>query len=253
MENSVTDKKPAISENERAMYLQFKKKINAEAAKAQIKKLEYNLADVTCGLGALRAACADGKALGLGGICVLPSFVRQCAVYLGAERKCQVVACISYPHGGDPTAIKVKSVKQAIKDGADELEVTIPVAQIREGNYPYLRRELKKLRSASKKRALRIDAECSLLTKEEIVKVCAVAADCGVNSVKTSSGVYGRGNELEMVADIKNAVKDKCTVKADGVATVLEMSGALDMGASVIGSKNAADVARSILSAAELD
>lgn len=242
-----------LSENEKILYMQFKKKINTEAAKAQIKKLEYNLADVTCGLTALRAACTDGKALELGGICVLPSFVRQCATYLGPERKCQIIACISYPHGGDSTDIKVKSVKRAIKDGADEVEVTIPVAHIREGNFSYLKRELKKLRSATKKRALRIDAECPLLTKEEIIRVCKVAADCGVNSVKTSSGVYGRGNELEMVSHVKNAVKDKCTVKADGIATMLEMSSALDMGASVIGSKNAADVARTILSATDLE
>ena len=242
-----------LSENEKILYMQFKKKINTKAAKAQIKKLEYNLADVTCGLATLRAACADGKALELGGICVLPSFVRQCATYLGPERKCQIVACISYPHGGDSTDIKVKSVKRAIKDGADEVEVTVPVAHIREGNFSYLKRELKKLRSATKKRALRIDAECSLLTKEELMRVCKIAADCGVNSVKTSSGVYGRGNELEMVSNVKNAVKDKCTVKADGIATMIEMSSALDMGASVIGSKNAADVARTILSATSID
>lgn len=242
-----------LSENEKILYMQFKKKINTEAAKAQIKKLEYNLADVTCGLAALKSACADGNALELGGICVLPSFVRQCAVYLGPERKCQIVACISYPHGGDSTDIKVKSVKRAIKDGADEVEVTVPVAHIREGNFSYLKRELKKLRSATKKRALRIDAECPLLTREEVIRVCKVATDCGVNSVKTSSGVYGRGNELEMISNVKNAVRDKCTVKADGIATMLEMSSALDMGASVIGSKNAADVARTILSTTELE
>ncbi len=247
MENTKT-----LSENEKILYMQFKKKINTEAARAQIKKLEYNLADVTCGLAALKSACADGKSLGLGGICVLPAFVRQCAAYLGSERKCQIIACVSYPHGGDSTEIKVKCVKRAIKDGADEVEVTIPVAQIREGNFSYLKRELKKLRSATKKRSLRIDAECPLLTKDEIAKVCAVAADCGVNSVKTSSGVYGRGNELEMISHIKNAVKDKCTVKADGIATMLEMGSALDMGASVIGSKNASDIARNILSAVDI-
>lgn len=242
-----------LSENEKILYMQFRKKINTEAAKAQIKKLEYNLADVTCGISSLKSACADGKALELGGICVLPSFVRQCATYLGPERKCQIIACISYPHGGDSTDIKVKSVKRAIKDGADEVEVTIPVAQVREGNFSYLKRELKKLRSASKKRALRIDAECPLLTKEEVARVCKVATDCGVNSVKTSSGAYGRGNELEMVSSVKSAVKDRCTVKADGVATMLEMSSALDMGASVIGSKNAVSIARTILSATEAD
>lgn len=246
-------KTQTLSTNEKMLYRQFRQRINTEAAKSQIKKLEYNLSDATVGLSAIKSACSDAQALGIGGVCVLPCFVRQSANYLGADRGCNVVACIGAPHGGDTTLIKVKSVKRALKDGADEVEVTVPVAYIREGNYSYLRKELKKLRAATKKASLRIDAECSLLTRDEVKKVCAIAADLGVNSIKTSSGAYGRGNELEMVSEVKSAVRDKCTVKADGVATVLELSNAVDMGAQVVGSKNAAAVARAILAAATVD
>jgi len=242
----------AMSQNEKMLYAQFRRKINLEASRAQVKKLEYNLCDAAAGLNILKSACADANSLGLGGVCVMPAFVKQCAACLGTQRKSRLIACISYPQGGDCTAIKVKAVKRAIKEGADEVEVTVPVAHIRDGNFAYVRREFKKLRSASKKRALRIDAECALLTKKEIIKVCLIAADCGINSVKTSSGAIG-GNELEIISDIKSAVKDKCGIKAEGVATVLEMSSAIDMGASVIGSRNAADVARMILASAEME
>ncbi len=243
-------KTQSLSTNEKLLYTQFRRKINTEAAKSQIKKIEYNLADPTVGLPAIKSACSDAQALGMGGVCVLPCFVRQSVNFLGADRSCGVIACISAPHGGDTTDIKVKAVKRAVKDGADEVEVTVPVAHIREGNFSYFKKELKKLRSASKKMSLRIDAECPLLTKEDVAKVCAIAADVGVNSVKTSSGAYGRGNELEMIAEIKSTVRDKCTIKSEGVATVLELSNAVDMGANVVGSRNAATVARSILAAA---
>lgn len=242
-----------LSQSEKLLYSQFRRKINNEAARAQVRKLEYNMCEVTAGINTLKNACADGKSLGLGGICVLPAFVKNCAGFLGAQRKCRLVACVSYPHGADATAIKVKAAKRAVKDGADEVEVTAPIAQIRDGNFGYVKRELKKLRNATKKKALRIDAECALLSKQQIIKLCSIAADCGVNSVKTASGAYKGGNEIEMITDIKNAVKDKCTIKAEGVATVLEMSSAIDMGATVIGSRNAADVARAILTSAELD
>lgn len=242
-----------ISESEKLLYSQFRRKINLEAARAQTAKLEYNLCEPSIGLSALKSACADGGALGLGGVCVLPSFVKNCSAYLGIERKCRLIACISFPHGGDATAIKVKAVKRAIKDGADEVEVTVPVAQIRDGNFSYVKRELKKLRSASKNKSLRIDAECPLLSAQEILRLCTIAADCRVNSVKTASGVYGGGNEMEMISQIKTAVKDKCTIKAEGVATVLEMSSAIDMGATVIGSKNAAAVARAIYASADVE
>ena len=138
-------------------------------------------------------------------------------------------------------------------DGADEVEVTAPVAHIRDGNFSYVKKEFKKLRKAVKNKSLRVDLECNLLSHEQILRACTLAADCGVNSIKTSSSALSGGNEIERINEIKSAVKDKCTIKAEGVATVLEMSSAIDTGASVIGSKNAADVARAILAAADAD
>ncbi len=244
-----------LSKSEKLLFSQFRKKINLDASRAQVKKLEYNLCDPSYGLNVLKSACADAVSLGIGGVCVLPAFVKQCASFLGAQtsRKSRLIACVGYPAGGDVTAIKVKAAKRAVKDGADELEVTVPVAHIRDGNFAYVKREFKKLRSASKKIALRVDVGNSLLTKQEIVKVCAIAADCGVNSVKVSSGTLSGVNDMEIFADVKSAVKDKCNIKAEGVATVLEMSGAIDMGAGTLGSKNAADVARTILAAVEAE
>lgn len=236
--------------SERLLYSEFKKKINAEAARAQIGKLEYDLADVSAGSATLKNACADANSLGIGGVCVLPAFVRICAAALGEDRDSSLIACISYPHGGDTTQIKVKAVKRAIRDGADEVEVTAPLSYIRDGNYAYVRREFKKLRSACKNRSLRVDVGCALLSRQEIEKVSALAADCGVNSIR-AAGKGSGGSCIESLAAVKSAVKDRCTVKAEGVSTVLEMSSAIDLGASVIGSKNAAAVARAILSAAQ--
>lgn len=236
------------SDNERLLYNEFKRKINAEAARSQIRKLEYDLAEVTVGSAFLKSACADAVNLGVGGVCVLPAFVRTCSSLLGEDSGCSLVACISSPHGGDTTALKVKAIKRALRDGADEVEVTAPLAYVREGNMGYVRREFRKLRSACKKRALRIDVGSAYLTRQEIERVCGIAADCGANSVRAGGGYAGA---TEVIAAVKGAVKDRCTVKAEGISTVLEMSSAVEMGATVIGSKNAAAVARAILSAAQ--
>ena len=231
---------------EQAMFEDFKRKINLEAARAQIRKIEYNLSDVTCGLAAVKAGCTDATVLELGGVCVAPGFVKPCSAFLGPapKRKSLLIACISYPDGGDTTEIKVKAVKQAIKDGADEVEVTAPIAQVRDGNFQYVKREFKKLRKAVKNRAIRISAECALLTPHDVTKLCSLAADCKIDSVKTSS--FGDG----AVARIRGAVKDRCTIKAEGVSSVSELSNAVNMGAVTVGSKNAPAVARYILAAA---
>lgn len=246
------DEFTTFKKEEQALFEDFKRKINLQAAQAQIKKLEYNLSDVTSGLSAIKTACADAANLQLGGVCVAPSFVKSCAAFLGRpqKRKSTLIACISYPNGGDTTEIKVKAVKQAIKDGADEVEVTAPIAQIRDGNFQYVKRELKKLRRAVKNRSLRISAECSLLSKHDIMRLCLIAADCRVNSVKTAS-VGWAGEDGKTIADIRSAIKDKCTIKAEGISSVTELSTAIDMGAVVVGSKNAPSVARYILAAAK--
>lgn len=236
----------AFSQNEKLLYSQFRRKISSEAARAQIKKLEYDLADVKAGVSYLKTACADASALGLGAVCVFPNFVRRCSSLLGTKRKCSLVACISSPNGGDVTKIKVKAVKQAIKDGADEVEVSAPLAHVRDGNYVYIKKEIRKIRAASKHKSFRLRLNCANLTREEIVRLCVVAADCGVNAVSLS-GL----NCVEYIADAKTAVKNKCIIKSEGAATVLEMSSAVDLGASTIGSNNAADVARAIITAAE--
>lgn len=246
------DEFTTFKKEEQALYEDFKRKINMQAAQAQIKKLEYNLSDVTSGLSAIKAACADASNLRLGGVCVAPSFVKSCSAFLGSprHRKSSVIACISYPNGGDTTDIKVKAVKRALKDGADEVEVTAPIAQIRDGNFQYVKREFKKLRRAVKNRALRISAECALLAKHDVMRLCLIAADCKVDSVKTASSGW-TGDDGKTIADIRSAVKDKCTIKAEGVSSVTELSTAIDMGAVVVGSKNAPSVARYILAAAK--
>ncbi len=224
-----------MDDEEKLRFEEFKRKINGEAARAQVGKLEYTLTEASSDKAVIRRACQDATLLGLGAVCVLPALVKPCVSFLGADPQVSLIACISYPHGGDSTKIKVAAVKQAIKDG----------------NWNYVKREFKKLKSASKGRGIRINLESVLLTEQELVKVCNIAAAVGITALRTDSGFYGGGFDAEIVSRIKAAVKDKCTVKADNVNTLTEMQTAVDMGAGVIGSKNAVDLARLILKSVE--
>ena len=229
----------------------YRRKLNLQAAEAQVRGIEYNLIDATTNKALLKRACQEANTLKLGAVCVLPNSVRLCANFLGANPQTSLIACISYPHGGDTTKIKVKAVKEAIKDGVDEVEVTVPIACIKESDWGYIKRELKALKKATKKSALRINIEYSLLTPAELTKICTIIADCGITSIRTSSGFYNSGFKADIITAIKNIVRDKCTVKADGVSTLGNAETALSMGAGIVGSKNAPDIARLILKAAE--
>lgn len=240
-----------MDEEEKLRFAEFKRKINCEAAHAQVAKIEYTLTEASADKAFLRRACQDATLLGLGAVCVLPNSVKPCVSFLGPDPQVSLIACISYPHGGDCTKIKVAAVKQAIKDGIDECEVTAPLACIKDGNWNLVKREFKKLKSASKGRGIRINLESGLLTEQELLKVCNIACSVGITALRTHSGFYGDEFNAETVSRVKTAVKDKCTVKADGVNTIYDMQTAVDMGAGVIGSKNAVDLARLILKSAE--
>lgn len=240
-----------IDENEKRQYSEFKRRINLQAAQAQVKKIEFDLTDAAVEKGTLRRACQDANLLKLGAVCVLPNLVKACVSFLGANPQPSVVACVSYPHGGDSTKTKVAAVKNAFRDGADEAEVTVPLAFVKDGNWSYVRREFKKLKKAGKKRTVRFNVESSYLTPQEITKICSVAAECGVDSLRSSGDIRCGGFDAETVSRMRAAVKDKCTIKADGVSGVSDMNAAVDMGALVIGSKNAPELARMILQTAE--
>lgn len=240
-----------VKESELQQFNEYKRKLNLQAAAAQVGKIEYDLLDATENKSGLKKACQEANSLKLGAICVLPNAVRLCANLLGANPQTSLIACISYPHGGDVTAIKVKAVKEAIRDGVDEVEVTAPIACVKEGDWGYVKREFKALKKATKKSALRINFECNLLTPAELAKLCTVALDCGITSVRTSSPFYGLGFKADEVSSVKNSVKDKCIIKADGVSTLGDMEAALNMGAGMVSSKNAPDLARLVLKAAE--
>lgn len=240
-----------IDENEQQQFNQFKRKLNLQAAQAQVKKIEYNLTDPAVEKGTLRRACQDANSLNLGAVCVLPALIKSCVSYFGANRNARLIACISFPHGGDSLKTKKAAIKNAIKDGADEVEVTAPISFLKDGNWNYVRREFKKVKRYAGKNTLRINIESALLTPQEVAKVCALAADCGITTVRTSSGAYSGGFDGETLMRIKNTVKDRCVIKADGITGIAEMNMAVDMGAEVIGCKNAADLARMILQTAD--
>lgn len=238
-----------MDENERQQFAEFKRKLGIQAAQAQAAKIEYNLTDATVDKASLRRACQDANSLKLGGICVLPCFVKSGAAFLGFQRSTVLVSCVSFPHGGDSLKTKVAAVKNSFKDGADEAEVTAPLYLVKDGSWGLVKKEFKKLKKAAKNR-LRINIESGLLTPQEITRICSVAADCGISSLRCSSGLYS-GFNPDVLTVMKAAVKDRCTIKADCVATVTDMDTAVSMGAGIIGSRNAADLARLVLQTAE--
>lgn len=234
------------AEAEEQEYKEFKRMKREEEARANVSKIECDCLSLYCDKAQLRETCKTADRLALGGIIVFPAYVKACVAFLGKDPKCSLIAAISYPHGLDNMEIKTEAVKRAVKDGVDEVEICAPVQLIKDGNQAYFKKECKKLKKAAKNRPVRIVFDCSMFTSAELSKACAIAADAGVHCVRLN------GADGETISNVKQTVRGKCLIKADGADTFAAFANACVMGADYVGSRNANELASLIMRQAEI-
>lgn len=169
------------------------------------------------------------------------------AAHLGGEiRHPRVGTVISFPLGQDTTEIKIYAAHEAIKKGADELDISTNVGFLKSSPDIYLK-ELKRLvqaaRDISSSVIVKFIIETGLLTDEEIKKAAILVLKSGADFVKTCSGLGPRGSTLKDVKLIKSAIQDKIKIKvAGGISTFEQVQDFLKAGASRIGTSKAVEI-----------
>ena len=151
-------------------------------------------------------------------ICVNPINVLDAKNFvLNSTRKdIKVVSVVGFPLGSNTVQTKVAEAKQALSDGADELDVVINIARVKENDYGYIKNELSRIVRIARGKIVKAIIETCYLTREEIKEVCKVCLKAKVDFIKTSSGYGTGGATVDDVLLIKEIVKDKCYIKASG-------------------------------------
>lgn len=152
------------------------------------------------------------------GVCVNPSNVSFAKEYL-AETDIKVVTVIGFPLGQSTKEIKILETIDAIKNGADEIDMVINCGKLKDGNYDYIADEISKVKFACNDKNLKVILETDLLSQEEIKKACELCIKAGADFVKTSTGFVknGVGATVDNVAIMYATVKDSgLQVKASG-------------------------------------
>lgn len=178
--------------------------LKQDATKAEIKKL-------------LEEAC-EYKFLG---VCVNPCNVKFAKQYLNdtGNNEIKVVTVIGFPLGQSTTESKILETIDAIKNGADEIDMVINCGRLKDGDYNYIVEEITKIKAASQNHNLKVILETDLLTKDEIKTACELCIKGGADFVKTSTGFVknGAGAKAEDVKLMYETVKDAgLQVKASG-------------------------------------
>ena len=186
----------------------------------------------------IKTLCEEAIKFDFMSVCINPCFVKYAHdVLLDSEVK--VCTVIGFPLGANTTKTKVYETKQALKDGADEIDMVINVSALKDKKYDYVKNEISKIKKVCKNKILKVILETCLLTDEEIVKACELSLEAKADFVKTSTGFSKGGATVEAVALMRKTVGDKCGVKASGgVKTFEDMRKMIDAGASRIGTSS---------------
>ena len=172
--------------------------LKPEATKAQIEKL-----------------CSEAGEYDFKSVCVNPYYVK-CAKELLQGSDVLVCTVIGFPLGQNTTDIKVAETKDAIKNGADEIDMVINIGALKSKDEDYVLNEIKEIRNACKGKTLKVIIETCLLTDEEKITACKLSKEAGADFVKTSTGFSTHGATVEDVKLMRKTVGEDMGVKASG-------------------------------------
>lgn len=178
----------------------------------------------------------EAKQYNFASVCVNPTWVKLASEKLkGSEVK--VCTVIGFPLGANTTAVKVFEAEDAIKNGAEEIDMVINIGELKDKNDAYVENDIKSVVEAAKGKAIvKVIIETCLLTQEEKVRVCNIAKKAGADFVKTSTGFSKYGAKVEDVKLMRETVGKDMGVKASGgIHTKQETLDMIEAGASRIG------------------
>ncbi len=186
----------------------------------------------------IKRYCSEAKEYGFASVCV-----NTCQVPLAAQelKGSDVAVCcvVGFPLGAMLASAKAFEAAEAVKAGADEVDMVMNIGAMKDKNYDLVRDDIKAVVEASKGKIVKVILENCLLTKEEIVKACELSIEAGADFVKTSTGFSTGGAVAEDVALMKKTVGNRAKVKASGgIRTPEEARAMLEAGADRIGAGN---------------
>lgn len=197
--------------------------------------IDHTLLKPDATLPMIKQLCEEAKQYDFASVCVHPAWVHFCANYL---KECDVKICtvIGFPLGASTTETKVFEAKNAIENGADEIDMVINIGALKDGHNEWVYQDIKAVVEACQGHCVKVIIETCLLTDEEKIIACQLALKAHASFVKTSTGFSTGGATVHDVSLMKETVGEKCLVKASGgVRTYDDMIAMIKAGASRIG------------------
>ena len=203
-----------------------------------LEKCDHTLLRVDCTSQEIRNLCDQAIKYHCASVCIPPCHVAGAKRYVGD--KLTLCTVIGFPNGYMTSAAKAFEAADAIRNGADEIDMVINLSMVKDGCWVDVANDIRAVREATRGKILKVIIECCLLTEEEKVHLCKIVSDCGADFIKTSTGFGTGGATLEDIALFRANVGPKVRIKAaGGVRTAEAVEAYLNAGCDRIGTSSA--------------
>ncbi|CEP39853.1 deoxyribose-phosphate aldolase [Paraclostridium sordellii] len=203
-----------------------------------LSTVDHTLLKQTATWEDIKVICEEAMKYEVASVCIPPSFVKKAKDFVGDKMK--VCTVIGFPNGYNTTAVKVFETVDAIKNGADEIDMVINLGMVKEKKFNEVTKEIKAIKEACKDKILKVIIETCLLTEEEKIQMCKCVTDAKADFIKTSTGFSTGGATLEDIILFRENIGSEVLIKAAGgikdldTAKVFIENGAKRLGTSSI-------------------
>ena len=211
--------------------------------KTILSKCDHTLLSQAATWNEIKAICDDGIKYGTASVCIPASYVKRAKEYVGD--KLAICTVIGFPNGYSTTATKVFECKDALMNGADEIDTVINIGDLKDCRYDEILSELKALKAACGEKILKVIIETCLLTDEEKIKMCRIVTESGADYIKTSTGFSTAGATREDVALFAANIGPNVKIKAaGGIASLKDAEDFINLGADRLGTSRIVKIAK---------
>ena len=208
-----------------------------------LSKCDHTLLSQGATWNEIKAICDDGIKYGTASVCIPASYVKRAKEYVGD--KLAICTVIGFPNGYSTTATKVFECKDALMNGADEIDTVINIGHLKDGKYDEITAELRALKEACGNKILKVIIETCLLTDDEKIKMCEIVTESGADYIKTSTGFSTAGATREDVKLFAENIGEGVKIKAaGGIASLTDAEDFINLGADRLGTSRIVKIAK---------
>jgi deoxyribose-phosphate aldolase len=211
--------------------------------KTILEKVDHTLLLQTATWEDIRALCDDAIRYGTASVCIPPCYVKDAKEYV--KGKMPICTVIGFPNGSHTTATKVFETRDAIANGADEIDMVINIGKLKAKDYDYVLQEIRACQAACQGRVLKVIIETCLLTNEEKIKMCEIVTESGADYIKTSTGFSTGGATFADVALFAEHIGEGVRIKAaGGISSFADAEKFVSLGADRLGTSRLVRLAK---------